>query len=357
MGALAVLLVIGIMQGVFLLLLVLFLGVRHQVDRHRDRTFIATSEHVAERMNAWLAGSGRAEEFVASLRALRGATAVGVAGNLLQTSIPGAERVALANALRDEPWVRRALAGGSSRRWGRRLECARCLALVGTPADGVLLESLLTDERPSIGIAAVSALPLVADARLVGVVLDRIVTMPVVVRHYLHATLRELRTLVEPALTERLARRDASIIELSGWTELAGALQLPSSIDQAALLESHSNADVRKGVARALRRVPRQRSVDALQRLLCDPDDSVRAVAAHGLGELASASAIPALLVAARDPVWNVRYRATLALSQLGEPGRAAVRVLRNDGDHYVSDIATLVTGLSDGALLDLVEA
>lgn len=356
MGALAVLLVIGILQGAFLVLLVLFLGVRHRVDRLRNRTFVANREHVAERLNAWLAGNGQAEEFVAALRALRGATAVGVAGNLLQTSIPRAEREALASALRNEPWVRRALAGGSSRRWGRRLECARCLALVGTPADGVLLESLLNDDRPAISIAAVSALPLVADARLVGAVLDLIVSLPIVVRHYLHATLRELRTLVEPALTERLSR-DASVTELSRWSELAGALQLLSSIDQVGLLENHPSAIVREGVAQALRRVPRQRSADALERLLSDTDDKVRAVAAHGLGELASRGAIPALLIAARDPVWNVRYRATLALSQLGEPGRAAVRVLRADPDRYVSDIATLVTGLSDGALLDLVEA
>ncbi|MEO8563517.1 MAG: HEAT repeat domain-containing protein, partial [bacterium] len=128
-------------------------------------------------------------------------------------------------------------------------------------------------------------------------------------------------------------------------------------LEQVALLEHHSSAEVREGVARALRRVPRQRSVDVLQRLLCDSEASVRAAAAHGLGELGSPGAIPSLLAAARDSDWNVRYRATLALSQLGEPGRTAVRVLRGDFDRYVSSMATLVTGLSDGALLDLVEA
>jgi HEAT repeat protein len=356
MGALAVLLVIGLFQGAFLVLLVLFLGVRRQVDRYRSKAFITKRLEVSERLSAWLAGDGQLEAFVVALRSLRGATAVGIAGNLFQTSIPPAERAALASALRNEAWVQRALAGGSSRHWGRRLECARCLTLVGTPADRALLQSLLGDKRPAVGIAAVNALPLVADARLVGVVLDRFVTLPSVMRQYFQAVFREMRTVVEPALTERLAR-DATPSALSRWTELAGALQLASSLDQVALLEHHPSAEVREGVARALRRVPRQRSVDVLQRLLRDPEDSVRAVAAHGLGELASPGAIPALLAAARDSDWNVRYRATLALSQLGEPGRAAVRVLRGDGDRYVSSMATLVTGLSDGALLDLVEA
>jgi HEAT repeat protein len=97
--------------------------------------------------------------------------------------------------------------------------------------------------------------------------------------------------------------------------------------------------------------------VPALAHALKDADPAVRSSAAHSLGELGSALAIPALLVAARDDVWAVRVRATLALSQLGEQGRAAVRSLRDDPDRYVADIAMLISGLGDGALLDMVEA
>ncbi|MEO8564057.1 MAG: hypothetical protein ABI601_18395, partial [bacterium] len=231
MGALAVLLVIGLFQCAFLVLLVLFLGVRRQVERYRSKSFYTKHVEVSERLSAWLAGNGQLEPFVVALRSMRGATAVGIAGNLFQTSIPPVERAALSTALRNEAWVQRALAGGSSRHWGRRLECARCLTLVGTPADRALLESLLDDQRPAVGLAAVNALPLIADAHLVGAILDRLVTLPIVMRQYLQAVLREMRAVVEPALTERLAR-DATPGALSRWSELAGALQLPSSLEQ-----------------------------------------------------------------------------------------------------------------------------
>lgn len=175
--------------------------------------------------------------------------------------------------------------------------------MVGSPADCTRLESLLNDKRPAVAIAAIGALPRVADARLLGYVLDRIVLLPEVVRLFLQGTLREMRALIEPALVERLST-DASPRALARWTELAGALELPAALDRVALLAEHPDARVREAVARALRRVPRQRSVDILQRLLCDGDIAVRAAAAHALGELASPTAIPALLAAAHDVSW-----------------------------------------------------
>jgi hypothetical protein len=63
------------------------------------------------------------------------------------------------------------------------------------------------------------------------------------------------------------------------------------------------------------------------------------------------------VLAAVHDSDWNVRYHASLALTQLGEPGRTALRALRADSDRYVADVATLITGLSDGALREAVDA
>lgn len=356
MSAIIVLAVIGLFQSAFLVLLVIFLGVRRHLDDVRDVAFVAGREALSEPLSAWLGGGGAVEPFVVALRSLPGRTALGYVGNLARTTIPPAERAVLARALRDEPWVHKVLAGATSSRWGRRLDAARCLALAGAPTDGAVLESLLNDSRPAVAIAAVNALPRVADAQFVARLLDRLVVLPHVVALYLQGTLREMRELVEPPLAERLSK-DASPRALARWTELAGALELPQALDRVALLADHPDAQVRQATARALRRVPRQRSVDILQRLLGDSEAGVRAVAAHALGELASTGAIPALIAAAHDPALNVRYRATLALTQLGEPGRAAVRSLRTDGDRYVADIATLVIGLGDGALLDMVEA
>lgn len=356
MTAAIVLVVVALFQGAFIVLLVMFLGVRRVVDRARRQTFEFGRYSVSAPLNAWLAGSGGVEPVVAALRALPGASALGFTGNLARTTIPWAQRGELAAALRGEPWVQHALRGASSRRWGRRLEAARCLALVGEPSDGALLEALLDDAYPAVAIAAVAALPRVADAQLVGMALDRLVSLPNVVRLYLQGTLRELRTIVGPALASRLLS-DAPPRSLARWAELAGALEIPAALDCVPRLATHPTVRVRIAVARALRRAPRAETVVVLQRMLLDEDHGVRAVAARSLGELASTVAIPALLAVAHDSSWIVRYRAVLALSQLGEPGRNAVRMLRSDSDRYVAEMATLITGLGDGALLDMMEA
>ncbi len=357
MSGVVVLAVVAIFQGIFLVLLVGFIGVRRQVERQRDAALAENRRRISEPLSSWLVGASSVDELVGVLRTFPPGTALAITSNLARTAIPADRRAALATAVRDEPWVRASLAGATSRRWGRRLEAARCLALAGTPSDGAILETLLNDPRPAVGIAAVNALPLVADARLVGEVLDRLVMLPGVVRVYLQDTLRELRSLVEPALAERLSSPDASARALARWTELAAALELPTGLERASRLATHPDARVRVAVARALRRVPTRRSTESLGVLLRDTDDAVRGAAAHALGELGAPSAIPSLLAAAHDPSWSVRYRATIALTQLGEQGRAAVRSLRTDGDRYVADMATLITGLGDGALLDMAEA
>ncbi len=355
MTALAVLAVIGVMQGVFLMLLMIFLGVRQQVHRIRAISMDATLSGLYEPLGAWLAGAGTVEDFVAALRFLPGHSALGVAGNLARVAIPDGYRAQLAVALREEPWVRRAIGRATSPRWGQRLEAARCLALAGTSDDAILLEALLNDERPAVSIAAVTALPRVADAALVARVLDRLSTLPATVVRYVHESLKEMRELVEPALVLRLVA-DAPPRALARWATLAGVLELPLALDRVALLERHPEARVREAVALAIRRVPRKRSADSLLEMLHDADAGVRAAAAHALGELASSSAIPALASAAHDESWAVRFRATLALTQLGEPGRTAVRALRSDADPYVADMATFISGLGEGALLDMVE-
>ena len=355
MTALAVLAVIGLVQGVFLVLLMIFLGVRQQVHRIHAISVDATLSGLYEPLGAWLSGTGSVQDFVAALRYLPGRSALGVAGNLARTAIPDDYRTELALALRDEPWVRRAIAHAASPQWGHRLEAARCLALAGIPADARVLEALLNDARPAVAIAAITALPRVADAALVARVLDRLGTLPGTVVRYLHGSLRELRALVEPALVTRLVT-DAPARALASWATLAGVLELPLALECVAQLADHPDAHVREAVAQAIRRVPRKRSADILLEMLHDADADVRAAAAHGLGELASGAAIPALVEVVHDASWGVRFRATLALTQLGEPGRTAVRALRSDVDPYVADMATLIAGLGDGALLDMVE-
>ncbi|HYD52758.1 MAG TPA: HEAT repeat domain-containing protein, partial [Gemmatimonadaceae bacterium] len=81
-----------------------------------------------------------------------------------------------------------------------------------------------------------------------------------------------------------------------------------------------------------------------------------RAQAARALGTLADQEAVPLLKRALADVNWWVRFRSGLALAQLGEPGRAALRETRGARDRYAADMAAMVSGLSSGSIIELSE-
>jgi serine/threonine-protein kinase len=269
--------------------------------------------------------------------------------------VPAEKREELAVAIRGARWARRAIASAGSGRWWRRIEAARTIALVGTSEDRETVRRLFDDPQPAVAIAAVDCLPRVADAALVGVVLDRYATLPPMVRHYLENTLSEMRAMVEPELIARL-RSDRPAAALAHWVSLSAAIVSAPALKAAAGLSGHESEVVRAAVADALRRVPNDATLFTLGVLLCDDSALVRERAAASLGFLASPRAVPMLQASMRDTSWMVRRRSALALAQLGEPGRLAVRALTDDPDRYVSSIATVVSGLSGGALLELTE-
>jgi hypothetical protein len=57
------------------------------------------------------------------------------------------------------------------------------------------------------------------------------------------------------------------------------------------------------------------------------------------------------------DRVWLVRVRAAISLAQMGERGRAALRAARAGDDRFARDMATMVTGLTEGAILEMGDA
>ena len=140
------------------------------------------------------------------------------------------------------------------------------------------------------------------------------------------------------------------------WIALAAAIVSGPALKAAAGLSGHDSEAVRAAVADALRRIPNDATLLTLSILLCDDSAVVRERAAASLGFIASPRAVPMLRDSMRDPSWMVRRRSALALAQLGEPGRLAVRALTDDPDRYVANIATVVSGLSGGALLELTE-
>lgn len=352
MTAVIVLGVVAMVQGAFLVLLVIFLVVRRTLYPVRRDSLAAARAVLGDAVNRWLVSGGSIEVVRDAMRAFPAAARVGYVAHLVRSQFPAAERVTLSGALRDEAWVRRALKGATSRRWGRRLEAARALAFVGTDFDRRVLGGLLVDTQPAVAIAAVSALPAVADATLVARVVEAYPTLPDVVRRFIDATLRELREETAEALAVQLVVA-APARSLSRWIGLAEALDLLPVLDRAMALHAYDDARVRAAVARAARRLPRTSTVQLLAAMAHDGDPGVRVEAVRSLGEL-GVETVPVLTSALHDGSWQVRRQAALSLAMLGERGRAVLRAGRGDADPYVRDIASLVSGLSNGALLEL---
>jgi HEAT repeat protein len=348
--------VIAVVQGIFLLLLVLFLAVRRRYDQQQRAAFVAGQVGLSEPMRRWIVAGLHPEPVVEALRALPRGTAVGYVSLLARQTIPASQRDELAVALRHEPWMRRAIAQRRSRFWWRRLEAARALSLVGTEREREMVASLLNDSHPAVQIAASEALPRVADLALLNTVLENIFAMPRVVRHYVTTILRQSQGLAAEALAARI-RTGGSMVELEAWIDLAGALDDPQAIAAALTHVEHPAAPVRRSVARALGRFAGPDAARALATLVRDTDPWVRAHSARSLGQLGSPAAVSLVAPLLHDPVWQVRLRGAVALAQLGERGRAALRAAREGDDRFARDMATMVSGLSDGAVHELGDA
>ena len=342
-------------QAVFLLLLLLFILLRRGWDHSRRTEMALAREALVIPLRNWLASDGSAAEVLEKLLLLPPASMVTTASLLTHSLVPAARRPELAALLREQPRIRRAVAGAGSRWWWRRIEAARALSVVATADDRELVQRLLDDPQPEVGVSAVACLPLVADTHMIEHELDRYATLTPMMRQYLLATLGEIPALVEPALVGRI-RSDAEPEALAIRVRLAARLELPRALEAAVAMATHEHPAVRAAVAAALRHLPRESSADRLSVLLRDSVPAVREEAAASLGALASSRAVAVLEAATHDTDWQVRRRAGLALAQLADAGREAVRALRSDSDRYVSSMATIVSGLSDAALLELTE-
>lgn len=345
--------VVATVQAVFLALLLTFVLIRRRYDRERRAAFVAGREALAGPLREWIVAGAHPEPVVRVLRSLPRGTAVGYVSLLARQVIPDSERHELAVALRNEPWVRVAIEQRGSRFWWRRLEAARALGIVGTEKDRDAVLQLLRDEHPAVQIAAATALPRVADEALFGTVMDELFAMPKVTRTYLTGILRQRANTAAAPLAQRI-RSGASPMDLAAWIGLAAALDDPRALAASLPHATHPQAFVRRTVARALGRYAGPEAARALADLTTDPDASVRVAAARSLGEHGAPGAVPLLAPMVADPVWQVRLHAALALAQLGERGRAALRAARDGSDRFARDMATMISGLSDGAILEM---
>ncbi len=351
-----ILIIVALGQAAFFTLLVLLVFVTRARRARQARRAALAASHVAEPLQQWVLGTARVTDVADALRRLRPADA------LEQLTLAVASRVApeqlaqLARTVREERWVRRILGQASSRWWWRRLDAARLLAVVAGMRDRALLFRMLADPHPAVQAAATACLSRLGDSVLVEHVLDTLHTRCTIVRVFQLGILRQSWKETVPALLERL-RPEAPIAKLEVWITLAESLGDPGCFAALLALRHHPLPQVRISTARALRGYYHADAVVALREMVTDDDWRVRAQGARALGTIGAGDAVPDLSRALEDRSWWVRFRAALALAQLGEPGRLALREARERPDRFAAEMAAMVSGLSDGAVVELAEA
>jgi HEAT repeat protein len=348
--------VIAVAQAGFFVLVVIFLLFNRARQRAHQRRDARIAGEVSEPLHRWLIGAGPLADVARALRVIPAEMALEQSALIVALRIPPVQLEALSRELHDEAWVRTVLGYATSRFWWKRLEAARMLSVVGVSQEHALLGRLLADPHPAVQTAATTCLARSGNEALVASVVDALPRRPVVVRLYQFGALRECWRLTIPVLLEHL-RRDAPAHDLEVWINLAEAIGAPECLAPVLALRAHPEAIVRLGVAKALKKYFHPEAEPALLALLADDDWRVRGQAARALGVLVAVRAIPALADALRDRSWWVRFRSGLALAQMGEPGREALRVARDGSDRFAREMAAMISGLSEGGMVELAEA
>ncbi|MBC7790472.1 MAG: HEAT repeat domain-containing protein [Anaerolineae bacterium] len=346
----------AVSEGLVVVLIVVLLIANRLRQKIRAQRASGAASSVAEPMRRWLVGMASANEVAVALRLVDPETALDELLRVVASRVPSTQLDELALVLHEEAWVRDVMEREHSRLWWRRLDAARILSVIGGAEDRDRLRRLLADRHPAVQSAATSALGRVADAGIIALVLDEIPRKSFVVRFYQIHALRDLWHLTIPALVERL-QPAAQPRMLEAWVNLAEAIADPACLARVLPLASHGSAEVRLAAARALKKYFHTDTIPALQALMADTDWRVRGQAARGLGALSARDAIPQLSEALGDRIWWVRFRSGLALAQLGEPGRKALREAREMDDRYGRDMAAMISGLSEGGIVELAEA
>ncbi|CAA9471728.1 MAG: hypothetical protein AVDCRST_MAG53-1362 [uncultured Solirubrobacteraceae bacterium] len=232
-----------------------------------------------------------------------------------------------------------------SRRWWRRLQGVRLLTLTG--AVSAQSAALLSDRNAEVRAAAATC-----SADHPEPDLDRLIAMlddeSPLCRFAAKSSLVRIGGPVVAPLARRLAATPGGRIDevMEVAAGVADARLLPAAIE----LARHPSPRTRALAAAIAGAVGGAAAIEALKRLLFDPDSTVRAAAAAGLGKLAHWPAAPELAAALGDRAWEVRRSVALALRSLGPTGLVMLRESLHDPDRFARDMAQQVLGLPASA-------
>lgn len=230
----------------------------------------------------------------------------------------------------------------ASRRWHRRLRGLRTLTILGT---GVELAGLhLRDPDSRVRGEAARLVGVTADPDQVVVLTDLLHDPAAGCRFASADVLARLGSSAVPAVVQYLGRPEPHNLALA--LQVAAAIADPRFLRPVRALARHGDPEVRRSVATVCAAVGGAEAAATLVAHLDDPSPAVRAEAVAGLGRLQHWAEAPAVAARLRDPSFDVRRAAGLALWRLGGPGHVYLRREQRGDDRFAADMARQVLEL-----------
>lgn len=146
---------------------------------------------------------------------------------------------------------------------------------------------------------------------------------------------------VDPLITA-LADTDAAVLSKAafGLGQIGDARAILALVD----LLGHPSRDLETMLMDVMERFGTAATAPLINALYSD-NGTVREQAADILGQIGDHDAVPALIAALRDPLWQVRFAAVTALSHLGGvQAKTAIQALANDPEVRVRELVIKVT-------------
>jgi len=349
----SVILVVGIFQLAFIGAIVWLLLATHGHLHRRDIAEREAPFRLREPLADFLLHGKSAQAVADELRRLPPELASRPLERLGGSVLARQQMEALGRLVRNEEWVDRRLAEGTSRHWWKRLAAARLMPMVYSDNDALLFSRLVTDPHPAVAAAATAAIARYADSRLVEKLVLNLPNVPPTLRLQQMYALRSHAEIAGP-LTAAALGRSISAHEIQLMVQLGEILSSPRVFRAIIALADHPDPNVRASVARSLRAAFVPGAGEAARKLLTDPSWKVRAAAARAIEGLRFINAIPELREGLCDAEWWVRFRSAGALAALGEPGSIALEEAIVSDDPYASEMAIAIGGLSEVNRLDI---
>lgn len=226
-----------------------------------------------------------------------------------------------------------------SPKWWKRLQGIRLLTLLRIDRRGA--RTLIQDPHP---LVRATALEWAADF-VTGPNLRRLVWRldddSALCRFTIQDALLGIGRPTVPALCNYLEDRgeDANPSAL----DIAAGIAEPRFSPIAERLSGATNDVLRAKATTLIAAIGGGNAVEKLRELLGDKSPSVRAAACRGVGTLKHWELAPAVGRCLRDPAWEVRRDAALALQSLGGPGQIVLRRFTEDDDAFAADMARYI--------------